>query len=231
MSAKSITGFVFLFIFLFLLILVHFVFIFIFFLAIIIVIANKIKQRKKSKSNTGKSDHLKDQKNSSADSISDVTSDDAENILDDDDLIENKSKLNAFSLKEEEEESKTSNKSPTLMNSKTTNNNTKTSQKSENLSLQTDSVALPDKPVKTPKKSFNRARWNFRSDQSIEQKKRKFLKAIDICEQNDIGSKAKIRRLRIKLDKWNVENERDIDALIPDYEYLLDLIEEFETEK
>ena len=230
MSAKSITGFVFLFIFLFLLILVHFVFIFIFFLAIIIVIANKIKQRKKSKSNTGNSDHLKDQKNLSADSISDVTSDDAENILDDDDLIENKSKLNAFSFKEEEE-SKTSNKSPTLMNSKTINNNTKTSQKSENPSLQTDSVALSDKPVKTPKKSFNRARWNFRSDQSIEQKKRKFLKAIDICEQNDIGSKAKIRRLRIKLEKWNVENERDIDALIPDYEYLLDLIEEFETEK
>lgn len=33
----------------------------------------------------------------------------------------------------------------------------------------------------------------------------------------------------MKIDRWSVENERDVEAMIPDYESLIDLIEEFRT--
>ena len=56
------------------------------------------------------------------------------------------------------------------------------------------------------------------------------LRAIDICERDNLGSKARIRRIRIKIERWSIENERDIGALMPDYQYLLDLIEGHRTE-
>ena len=59
----------------------------------------------------------------------------------------------------------------------------------------------------------------------------KFVRAIEYCEENNLGSKAKLRRLKMKIDRWSVENERDVDAMIPDYESLIDLIEEFENQE
>ena len=79
------------------------------------------------------------------------------------------------------------------------------------------------------KKSFNKNYWHFGNHESIYSKNMKFQAAIKLCEKNDLGSKAKIRRLRMKMKRWNVENERDMEALMPDYDYLLSLIEEFET--
>ena len=34
----------------------------------------------------------------------------------------------------------------------------------------------------------------------------------------------------MKIDRWSVENERDVEAMMPDYESLIDLIEEFENQ-
>lgn len=79
------------------------------------------------------------------------------------------------------------------------------------------------------KKTFNRNYWNFQYGESVFNKERKFLDALDFCEKNNLGSKAKLRRLKMKMKRWNFENERDIEAMMPDYEYLLDLMEEFET--
>ena len=77
--------------------------------------------------------------------------------------------------------------------------------------------------------AFDKNYWEFRFDEGIISKKGKFLEAIEICEKNDLGSKAKIRRFKKKIGRWDVENERDVEALMPDYEYILDLIEKFET--
>ena len=77
--------------------------------------------------------------------------------------------------------------------------------------------------------AFDKNYWKFHFDEGIISKKGKFLEAIEICEKNDLGSKTKIRRFKKKIDRWNVENERDIGALMPDYEYILDLIEKSET--
>ena len=56
------------------------------------------------------------------------------------------------------------------------------------------------------------------------------LTAIDYCEENNIGSKSSLRRLKKKYSKWFLENERDVEAARPDYELLLEWIEEFENE-
>jgi len=79
------------------------------------------------------------------------------------------------------------------------------------------------------KNIFDRYYWDFRSDQSFQTKKLKFERAIEYCKENNLGSKAKLRRLKMKIDRWSVENERDVEAMIPEYESLLDLIEEFEN--
>ena len=55
------------------------------------------------------------------------------------------------------------------------------------------------------------------------------MEAVDYCEKNNLGSKSKLRRLSMKLDKWQIENERDIEALLPEYDYLVDLIKDFQT--
>ena len=60
--------------------------------------------------------------------------------------------------------------------------------------------------------------------------KKTILAALDYCEENDIGSKSKLRRLKMKYKKWDLENERDLQAARPDYELLLDWIKEFENE-
>ena len=79
------------------------------------------------------------------------------------------------------------------------------------------------------KNTFNRYYWGFRNDQRFYTKKIKFVRALEYCKENNLISKAKFRKLKMKTDRWNVENERDVKAMIPDYENLLDLIEEFET--
>ena len=56
------------------------------------------------------------------------------------------------------------------------------------------------------------------------------LAAIDYCEENNIGSKSRLRRLKKKYSKWVLENERDVEAARPDYALLLNWIEEFENE-
>ena len=56
------------------------------------------------------------------------------------------------------------------------------------------------------------------------------LAAIDYCEENNIGSKSRLRRLKKKYSKWFLENERDVEAARPDYDLLLNWIEEFENE-
>ena len=35
----------------------------------------------------------------------------------------------------------------------------------------------------------------------------------------------------MKIDKWNIENDRDIEAIMPEYDYLLALIEEFQNKQ
>jgi len=77
--------------------------------------------------------------------------------------------------------------------------------------------------------SFNRNYWDFRNYDTLGMKKSKFVRAVEFCETNNLGSKAKLRRLRMKLDKWSIENERDLEAILPDFEYLLKLMEEFEN--
>ncbi len=79
------------------------------------------------------------------------------------------------------------------------------------------------------KKSFNRHYWSFGNHEHVYSKKLRLEEAIKFCEKNDLGSKAKIRRVRMKFDKWDVENERDIEAIMPEYDYLLSLIEEFQN--
>ncbi len=76
----------------------------------------------------------------------------------------------------------------------------------------------------TDTKSTNIHHWNLFPNESFESKKHKIHRAIKLCKENSLGSKAKIRRLEMKIDKWGIENERDIDALMSDYAYLLDLI-------
>lgn len=79
------------------------------------------------------------------------------------------------------------------------------------------------------KKSFNRNYWTFGNHEHVYSKKLRFEEAIKFCEKNDLGSKAKIRRVRMKFNRWDVENERDIEAIMPEYGYLLVLIEEFQN--
>jgi hypothetical protein len=84
-----------------------------------------------------------------------------------------------------------------------------------------------DKPKKP---TFRRSYWDLEKYPIISAKRQKFLEAIEFCEKNNLGSKSKIRRLVKKLDKWKIENERDMEALLPDYEYLLEQIESFENQ-
>ncbi len=231
MSAKSIIGYVFLFVFLFLLIGVHSGFTLLFFLAIIIVVAYKIKQRKKSKSNTSRSYPSKNyQKGSFAYSISNHEDPSTEN---DGILIENEPELDVSTFEAfPYEEPKTSHDSPTSMSSKIIDSDSKIYQKSTNptFPLKTNFTA-PTESVKTQKKSFDRYYWSLSNSQSFETKKLKFERALEYCKENNLGSKAKLRRLNMKIDRWNVENERDVEAMIPDYDSLIDLIEEFETKE
>ncbi|MBS1269056.1 MAG: hypothetical protein MAG458_01792 [Nitrosopumilus sp.] len=106
------------------------------------------------------------------------------------------------------------------------------------MSLSDDPVipaeTLPKDSTLNPKKgknTFDRYYWSFRSDQSFDAKRLKFERAIDYCKKHNLGSKAKLRRLKMKIDRWSVENERDVEAMVSDYELLLDLIEEFENQK
>ncbi len=208
MSAKSTAGYALLFIFLFFLILVHPGFVLLFLLAIIIVVTYKIKQRIKSKPDSSRSYSSKNpQKNSFADSVSDT---DPENLSEDNENIIKKDKPDTSPFESLSQESpSTGEDSPISKKPKTG----------------IDATGSP----KTQKKSFDANYWNFNPHDTLQSKKLKFLKAIDVCEENNLESKSRMRRLRMKIDRWDVENERDIEAMIPDYESLLDLIEEFEN--
>lgn len=74
---------------------------------------------------------------------------------------------------------------------------------------------------------FDRDRWILWSHDSPGQVRSKILGIIKICETHDIGSKASIRRIRMKVERWSLDKQRDVHALIPDYERLLDLVEEY----
>ena len=84
---------------------------------------------------------------------------------------------------------------------------------------------------KSQKPAFNRWYWDLQRYPDFTSKKQKFLEAVDYCEKNNLGSKSKLRRLAMKLDKWQIENERDMDALLPEYDYLVKQIEDFEMNK
>jgi len=56
------------------------------------------------------------------------------------------------------------------------------------------------------------------------------LAAINFCEENNIVSKSKLRRLKMKFEKWSWENERDVEAMRLEYNQILDIIEKFENQ-
>ena len=98
--------------------------------------------------------------------------------------------------------------------------------------IQTDREYDDDREIPISKKNtFVRSYWSLKNSQSFRTKQLKFIRALEYCQENNLESKAKIRRLRMKINRWNVENERDVEAMIPDYDHLIDLIEEFETKE
>ncbi len=213
MSVKSIFCYGLLFFILLLLTAAHPIFVLIFFLAIITIIVHKVKQKKKSKvgySRTYPQNYFPPKLSN----VSNQKNHHPTNNQNDASHISNKSNYTKIISGSDQTKKLTS-----FDNSQITN------QKEQK--LQESFEKNYDKIIQ--KKPFNHTYWNFHYNEGIENKKHKFFEAINLCEQNNIGSKAKIRRLKMKLERWNVENERDIDALIPDYEHLLDLIEEFET--
>jgi|CXWL01.1.fsa_nt_gi hypothetical protein len=207
MGKGTIAGYFILFIFLFLLIAASPAFILVFFIAIIVVIAYNVNKRRKSKVSLSRT-YPKDYQNKKVRDTGDT-----KNPV----PIDNKKNYGGIFSDHEQIDQKN--------DEKNTHDILKQNKRLHDIQ---DSFQKNYKEI-IEKKSFNRYYWNFRYDEHIENKKRKFLEAIDLCETNNLGSKAKIRRLRMKMDRWNVENERDIEALMPDYEYLLGLIEEFET--
>jgi hypothetical protein len=184
----------------------------IFFIAIIAVIIHKVKQRKISKMNYSRTHP----QNYSPPTPSNISNEKNSISTDQNDAspISNKSNYARLIPGSDQLEKSTSLDVSTMTNQKE-------QAFQESLEKNYDEIIQ--------KKSFNRTYWNFRYDEGIEHKKHKFLEAIALCEQNNIGSKAKLRRLKMKIDRWSVENDRDIEAMIPDYESLIDLIEEFET--
>ena len=199
---------------------VDLLFVLLLFLVIIIVIAHKARQRKKS-----------------------VVIADKNEIIND---SESKSNKNEIINDSESKSDRTNQNKSTINKSGHNSNNHKNKsplgvrkpQQTKKSVLPTNSYATDSKKSKFSdmiddnppvKKIFNRANWTFRNNQSIESKIDKFQKAVTFCAENNLGSQAKFRRLRIKIVKWGVENERDMDALISEYTHLLDLIEEFET--
>lgn len=206
MSAQSIFGYGLLFFILLLLTAAHPVFILIFFIAIIAVIIHKINQRKKHKVNTVKTYP----KNYSPPTSNDVTPKTSNEQT-------NSSPITS------------ANNYARVIPDPNQNNDAFVDASSEQKSDQTEKYFERDDEV-IKKNNFDRYYWNFRFDEPLMSKKQKFLEAIDICGKNNLGSKAKLRRLKMKLDRWSVENERDVEAMIPDYESLLDLIEEYENQ-
>jgi hypothetical protein len=59
--------------------------------------------------------------------------------------------------------------------------------------------------------------------------KKTILATIDYCKENNIGSKSRLRRLKMKYEKWSLENQRDMEAARSDYNLLFDWIKEFEN--
>lgn len=217
MSALSVGGYSFLFVFLFLLIAVHPGFTFLFFLAIIVTVAYKLNKRKKSKSTRsgtlpkGYSPYTPQQNVSKKDTLIE----EAEKI---------KSELDELKMKKE-----ILDVSPISLSIETPEEKRKRLIQLTFLKNKSDTSTSNTDLESSKKNSFNRHYWHFRSDHSSQTKKLKFKRALEYCEENNLGSKAKHRRLKIKIDRWSMENERDVEAMIPDYESLIDLIEEFET--
>lgn len=217
MSALSVGGYSFLFIFLFLLIAVHPGFIFLFFLTIIVVVAYKLNKRKKSNSigsgtlPKGYSHYIQQL---------DLTKKDT--------LIEESEKIKS-DLDELKTKKYILDVSPISSSIKIPEKKKKQLIQSTFLKKKFNASISNTDSEQSKKNSFNRSYWRFRRDYSSQTKKLKFKRALKYCEENNLGSKAKHRRLKIKMDRWSMENERDVDAMIPDYESLIDLIEEFET--
>ena len=230
MSAKSVAGYSFLFVFLFLLIGVHPGFTLLFFLAIIIAVAYKLNKRKKSKSTRsgtlpkGCAPHTSQQDVTKKDTLIE----EAEKIKSD--LDELKTKKNILDSKPVKKITQyTEDASPISSSIETSEERRKRLIQETFRKNKSDYSISLDNSETSKKNSFNRHYWRFRSDSSPQTKKLKFKRALEYCEENNLGSKAKLRRLKMKIDRWSVENDRDAEAMIPDYEFLIDLIEEFET--
>ena len=257
MNVKLILGYALLFFGLLLLITVNILFAVLFFIAIIVVIIHETKQSKKPKVSSSETSqnysHLKpsstlNKKNHSYINQIDTSPIPNKNnyarIIPGPDQTEKPISLDNSPIANQTEQK------PLEKNNKeipAPSDNSQIANQIEQESLEKNNKEIPappdnsqianqieQKPVEKnnteiPKKIFNRTFWKFRPNEGIRNKKRKFLKALDLCEQNNIASKAKIRRLRMKLARWNVKNERDVEAMMPDYEHLLDLIEESET--
>ena len=232
MNVKLILGYALLFFGLLLLITVNILFAVLFFIAIIVVIIHETKQSKKPKVSSSETSqnysHLKpsstlNKKNHSYINQIDTSPIPNKNnyarIIPGPDQTEKPISLDNSPIANQIEQK------PLEKNNKEIPAPPDNSQ----MANQIEQESLEKNNKEIPKKIFNRTFWKFRPNEGIRNKKRKFLKALDLCEQNNIASKAKIRRLRMKLARWNVKNERDVEAMMPDYEHLLDLIEESET--
>ncbi len=94
-------------------------------------------------------------------------------------------------------------------------------------SFSKDALAYNTGHPESAEKTFKKDYWALDWNDSPQYKQHKFLEAIEFCEKNNLGSKSKIRRLRTKIERWGIVNERDEDALLSDYEHLVELIEFF----
>jgi hypothetical protein len=204
LNKGTVAGYVILFLILFMLIGVHPGFVLLFFLAIILVIIYNVRKRRNSKQKTP---GFRNDRNTLTPSKQNSEP-----------TLPKKARMgfSEFTIENETQDKKPDVEHFVYSNPPVNNLENKTE-------LQNKEIEKP-----SPKKLFDYAYWDIQKYPILSAKRQKFLEAIEFCEKNNLGSKSKIRRLVIKLDKWKIENERDIDALLPEYDYLLDLIKDFQ---